>query len=428
MKKLASSLLALLFLVAPLFVAAQCIAPRSTLIADFFGLTYLSTSHVPTVTNKILRTWDTNAAGWNSSSNSCGTPSFTNLNTWLSQANANGQAVMWTAGRTPSCAITGGSGSCTGTYAPNGCAQSPSDIATTDAQWKAFVTALVTDSLAQSTHIKYYECVNEFDLTGEWTDTMANLVRFCGDMAAIVHSLDPSAQVWGPSASTGNKFGVHGYGGAGGYIVAGGDATYDVMNLHAYIQGCTGTAAPWCDTPEGIGGSSGGLSDYIAQAKALTLKPIGFSEGSWGCNAGNLITNAKQTAYLAREYVIMWAAGITHYVWYMWDENGNPTSSSCGTLAPSDVIAPAGTAFNTIQGWLVGAQTLTGMNPCSTAGTTTTCIYTLSGSAAEILYDTTSTPTITVPSGFTTQFNADGTSQAIVSHQVTLGPIPIRIG
>jgi hypothetical protein len=500
-RKLGSVFLSFLFLVAPLFTAAQCIAPRSTLAADFFGLTYLSTSHVPTVTNKILRIWDTNAAGWHSSANSCGTPSFTNLNAWLAQANTNGQDVMWTAGRTPSCWVTdavasiavtgggtgyssaptvtftggggsgaaatasstggvvtsitvtnpginytsaptigftggGGSGAtatatlvtCTGTYATNGCAQPPTDIGSGDTRWKNFVTALVTDSLAQTKHIKYYECVNEFDLSGEWTGTMSQLVTFCGDMKAIVNSLDPSAQVWGPSASTGNKFGVHGYGGAGGYIVAGGDATYDVMNLHAYIQGCSGGGAPFCDTPEGIGGSSGGLSEYIDQAKALTLKPIGFSEGSWGCNAANLITNSKQVAYLGREYVIMWAKGMTHYIWYQWDENGRATSASCGTLAPSDVIAPAGTAFQTIQGWLVGAQTLAGMNPCTTVGTTTTCIYTLSGSAAEILYDTTSTPTVTVPSGFTTQFNLDGTSSAIVGNQVTLGPAPIRIG
>lgn len=426
----------LLLLLFPSWAAAQfpsCAPPTPVgLNANFFGMTYLSTSHVPTVPFKILRIWNTsspNAAGWNASSNSCGTPNFTNLNTWVAQANANGQEVMWTAGRTPSCAITGGAGACTGIFAPNGCAQPPSDIDSGDTQWKNFVTALVTNSLAHTPHIKYYECVNEFNASGEWTGTMAQMVKLCGDMQTIVHTLDPAAQVWGPSSDSGNSFGVHGYSGANGYIAAGGDATYDVMNLHAYLY--TGVGSTFCNNPECIqvgSGTQGSLTNYIAQARLLTSKPIGFSEGNWGCLTANTISDALKVAYLAREYLIMWGAGITNYVWYEWDSNGNPLSNACGTMAFNDVPGDISTAYQVIQTWIVGSITLTGLNPCVTTGTKTVCSYISGGvTSAQILWDTTSTPTVTVPSSYTTQHNVDGTSSAIVSHQVTLGINPIMV-
>jgi hypothetical protein len=328
---------------------------------------------------------------------------------------------MWTAGRTPSCAITGGAGSCTGSYAPNGCAQPPSDLTTTDAQWKNFVTALVNDSLAQPLHIKYYECVNEADLSGEWTDTVAHLVTFCGDMATIVHSLDPNAQVLGPSSSTGNQFGVHLYSGGGGYIAAGGDATYDSMNFHLYIEGCS----TFCDTPEGLGGASGGIYEYITQGRLLSSKPIVWSEGSWGCQAGNTISDAKKQAWIARSYLILWGTnnGNSRFVWYAWSNN-NPLNVSCGTLFPNNTVIPATTAYQTIQPWIIGS-----FGPSLTkSGTQVTITYTnQSLTPNEIHWDTTSTPTITVPSQYTTMDKVDGTSVAIVGHQITLGPNPVRI-
>jgi hypothetical protein len=483
---------------------------------SFFGLTYLSTSHVPTVPFKILRIWNTsspNAAGWVGLQPTSGAPSFTALNTWLAQANANGQDVMWTAGRNPPWTLTdgvgtiavtnGGSGytspptvtftggggtgasatavlggtggqqvvsvtvnisgtgytslptigftsgsgvgaagtatmtTCTGGLFGTGCPQPPSDIDLGDAKWKAFITALVTDSLAQTTHIKYYECVNEFDALSEWSGTIQQLVKFCGDMAAIVHSLDPAAQVWGPSSSTGNSFGVHGYGGfhgGTGYIAAGGDATYDVMNLHNYISGCNG-AHPgnvWCDTPEGIGGASGGIVEYIAQAKILTNKPIGFSEGSWGCDAGNTITDALKVSFLLRDYLYMYNAGITNYVWYFWDTNGNPLSSSCGTLAPSDVAGPAAVAFTSLQAALVGSTHT--VNSCvhPVLLQTWSCDLILTGPIPATIIWNPSTPTsfsLTGPyAAYTTQTNLkDGTTQAIVAHSVTADKNPIMV-
>jgi hypothetical protein len=401
--------------------------------ANFFGLTAgtIGGGQDPTVNFGILRLWDTNAAGWFKSSNSCGTPDFTNLDAWLARANVLGVQVMWTAGRTPSCAITGGAGSCTGTYAPNGCAQPPSDIATTDLQWKNFVTALVTHSLTQTPHIKYYECVNEFDLLGEWTDNAAHLVTMCGDMAAIVHANDASAVVLGPSSSTGNRFGVHGYTslqGGTGYIAAGGNATYDAMNLHAYIQSCS----VWCTTPEGIGGSASGIVEYIQQAKLLTTKPIYFSEGSWGCGSGNTITDALKTSYLLREYMYMYDAGLISYVWYTWDNNGAPLGSTCGTLAPSDVIGPAGTAYATIQTFLIGSTHVIGSCVHPVALQTWTCDLVLTGGIPATIIWNPSTPTAVSLTGgrasYVTQVNLkDGTTAAIVAHSVTADVNPILV-
>ena len=407
-----------LLLLALLTFPSAAIPQCGGLGADFFGLTFLQSSVAPTVPSKILRLWDTfnpNAAGWNASSNACGTPNFTAVNAWIAKAQSLGEDVMWTGGRTPSCAITGDGGACTGTYAPNGCAQPPSDLTTTDAQWKNFITALVNDSLAQPLHIKYYECVNEFDLAGEWTDTMAHLVTFCGDMQTTIHNLDPNAIVLGPSSSTGNTFGVHGY---STYIPAGGDATYDQANFHLYIEGC-GT---FCDTPEGIGGGSGGIYEYITQGRLLTAKPITWSEGSWGCNAGNTITDVKKRAWIARSYLILWGTnnGNSRFVWYDWATT-NPLGSSCGTL---NVCPTCMVAYQTIQPWIIGSS---GPN-LTKSGTQVTITYTnQSLTPNEIHWDTTSTPTITVPSQYTIQDKVDGTSTAIVSNQITLGPDPIRI-
>lgn len=423
-----------------------CINPANApLPATFFGLTAntLGGGHDPTVSYGILRLWDTSAAGWGLMNTANGTISFTALDAWLTHAKTAGAEVMWCAGRTPPWAITGGSASCTGTFSgstPKTCAQPPSDIDTTDQFWKTFVTALVNHSNGVNTatmnKIKYYECVNEADLLGMWTGSGDQLVKFCTDMQTIVHNLDPQAIVLGPSASTLNKFGVHLYGGStctaagvntAGYLAcAGGPASFDAANIHAYILGCAGAN---CSTPEGTGGGSAGLLEGIAQlntlmsANNISNKPVYFSEGSWGGTPSNsTLTDDQKVAYMGREYVYMWSNNILSYVWYAWDNSG------FGTMAGH---TPVINAWNNLRKWLIGSKR--SPNNCATTGTQTTCTlipppaFYPNSATAQIMFDTTNTPTVTVPGQFTKFDALDGTSTTIVSHQVTLGPKPILV-
>src|SRR5262249_29249125 len=158
---------------------------------------------------------------------------------WTELASSRGKDAMYTFGRVPHWA---------------GPAQNlaPSDVATGDAQWKEFVTALVKHSLASPEHyISFYEMWNEPDLTSNWVGTPAEMVTMAKDAYAIIHALDPKAKLVGPSpgtvglASLANQFGVH-Y--LPAYYAAGGATAQDIVGLHAYLY----TGRNFSTSPAGI--------------------------------------------------------------------------------------------------------------------------------------------------------------------------------
>ena len=122
---------------------------------------------------------------------SSGTYSWTYLDENIKLAQENDAQIIYTFGRTPKWATA--NGSCTGSYAPNGCEEAP-----VEADWDAFVTAIV-DHVGPGV-IKYWELWNEANLTGEyWNGTDAQLVQMAADARKIIKAVDPNAIILSPS-------------------------------------------------------------------------------------------------------------------------------------------------------------------------------------------------------------------------------------
>jgi polysaccharide biosynthesis protein PslG len=392
-------------------------SPSAGLPASFFGLSISGpqASHFPAVPFGGVRLWDTNTS-WAQIETSSGSYSWIELDTWLRSVSSHGKDSMYTFGRVPHWASMRPSEACPYLGAEPGCAAPPSDVDSGDKMWKAFVTAVVQHSLsAPELHIAYYEMWNEPDLKRNWTGTPAQLVTMAKDAYAIIHSLDSTAKLVGPTASTANQYGVH-Y--LPGYYAAGGATAQDIVGLHAYLY----TGSSFSTSPAAITTSISQLQKLMATYQ-ISNKPIWFTEGNWNGDGGGTLTNAQKAAYLAQEYMLIWSTdGVARYYWYSWD-------SATGTLwTPSTGLTQAGTAYNQLTEWLIGSTH--SANPCNTASDGTwTCSLTLStGFPAEIIWNPGVSKTITVGAAFATSRTlTNGTVQSITGHQVAIGSLPILV-
>ncbi len=397
-------------------VASDAAPDGSTgLPATFFCMTtaLLGDADVPSVPFAGLRLWDTSAV-WPKLETDAGVYDFSALDAWLAEAKRLNVDVVFTFGRTPEWATSGSPDSgCT--YGP-ACNLPPSDIASGDTILKNFTTALVNHSLASTTaHIKYYEIWNEPDLHGTWAGTPAQLVTMGKDIASIVHALDKTALVIGPSPSTGNQFGIHFL---PDYYDAGGAPNQDIVGMHGYVY----TGGVFSTVPEGIVDTIDQLKILMSANDAGNL-PIFFTEGSWGGAPNNAsMTDDEKVAYLARDYLYMWMNGIDRFYWYAWD------TSTFGTLESGGVATPAGNAYGILESWLVGS-THAANNCTKDANATWTCTLTQdSGSPALILWNANATHSESVPASFTRYLTLDdATSHAIAANAVTVGAKPILV-
>jgi hypothetical protein len=392
--------------------------PSNGLPEAFFSLTYtqIESSHYPSVPFGSVRLWDTNTT-WAQIETSRGSYNWTDLDIWLRNIKSHGQDAMYTFGRVPHWASSEPSQTCPYAVSTPGCAAPTSDLNSGDNMWKEFVTAIVKHSLSSSDlHIAYYEMWNEPDLTRNWTGTPAQLVQMVKDAYAIIHTLDPSAKVIGPTPSTANQYGVHFL---PDYYAAGGANAQDIVGIHAYLY----NGSSFASNPSGITTSISQLQKLMS-TYGISSKPIWFTEGSWsGSSSGPSFTSAQQAAYLAQEYMLMWSTGaVSRYYWYAWD-------SDLGKLwTPSGGMTQAGATYNQLADWLIGSAHAS--NPCKEDSTGTyTCSLTLSsGYPAEIIWNANASKIITVDASFlTSKTLANSTVHSITNHEVAIGPLPVLV-
>jgi hypothetical protein len=380
--------------------------PGGGLPLTFFGQNWNSSAHVPTVSFGALRLWDTGTT-WAEVETSSGTYDWSALDAWLSLAATHGKDVIYTFGRTPQWISARPTEHCS--HGNVGCAAPPSDLANGNATFKAFVTKLVQHSLASPTaHIRYYEIWNEANLsTMFWSGTVQELVTMANDAYAIIHQLDPNARVISPSSSGGTSVALNGF--YISYFTSGGGTPMDIAAYHGYL-------AP-NDPAEGIVNILTRLNNLKAMNGAAS-KPLWITEGSWG-DAPNL-TDDQQAAWLAEQYLFMWANGVERYYWYSWDNN------AWGTLWDATRgVHPAGIAYGVLAGWLVGSHH--GGTPCAKASDATwTCTLTLAnGSPAQILWNATATKLH--PTAFASYATLDGATHAVSGGMVTVEPRPVLV-
>jgi hypothetical protein len=355
----------------------------------------------PTVPFGSYRTWDSGGGQgrWDTVETSQGNYNWTTVDQYVGLAQSKGVPILMELGSTPAWASSNpsqtGCDNGPGTCAP------PANLTDFD-NW---VTALVTRYQGR---IQAYELWNEANTPAYWVGSIPTMVTMAQHAYRIIKSLDPNALVLSPSVTnTNNTAGPW----LNSYLAAGGGQYADVIAFHGYFTYVT----PEGDANYVIGTAIRGAMS----ANGASSKPLWDTESSWGVDSA-LSNSDDQVSQLARHLLIYWSMGVARSYWYAWDND------TWGTLwDPTSGIHPAGTAYQQIHDWMVGA-TLTA--PCSQASDGTwSCPFTRSGGyqALAVWNPVQSLPFI-APSQFHTYRMLNGASKAI-SGAITIGRGPVLL-
>jgi hypothetical protein len=227
--------------------------------------------------------------------------------------------------------------------------------------WREYVRTVGTRYKGR---IHKYEIWNEPNLKSFYSGSIEEMLELARVAHATLKEIDPSIVICSPSAT-----GIHGTQWVDSYLEAGGGKYADAIGYHFYVS----PKSPETMVP---------LMEQIRNLMnrhGIGDKPLWNTETGWAIeNHQSTVqlsggTSFNQTVlstdhasdYLARAYVLSWAAGVSRLYWYAWD---NGTMGL--TEADGKTIKEPALAFEAIQNWLVGARMI---SCASDAGGTWTC-------------------------------------------------------
>ena len=280
----------------------------------------------PSVPVPARRLWDARVT-WPDLEPSKGQWRFGTLDNCLVMAQDHNQDLLLTLGLTPRWASSRPqepSG-----YQP-GFAAEPTDIE----DWRTFVTTVATRYKGR---IHYYEIWNEPNLKQFWSGTTDQLLAMTREAAQIIHGIDPHALVVSPPATSG-----YGVKWLAEFLSKGGGQYVDVIGYHFYVAD---------QPPEAVVPVIHQVQQTMAD-NGVGSKPLWDTEAGW-FKPNPFPSQELGAAYLARAYILNWAAGVQRFYWYAWDNHKMTIQT---TDADDATLTPAGRAFGIIQKWLIGAR------------------------------------------------------------------------
>jgi Cellulase (glycosyl hydrolase family 5) len=268
---------------------------------------------------------------------------FTQLDKEVRMGEEHGVEMMLVLGTTPTWASARpDEAGCCGPSSPKGTkaeAASASD-------WRNYITQ-VASRYKGRVHI--YELWNEPDVARFFSGTPEKLAQINQQAYDALKAVDPSITVVSSSMS-----------GSGTaipflqkYFAAGGGKSADVIGYHFYV----GKRLPEA------------MLEPIQQVRSLMRqnginKPLWNTETGWRFSnddrnkqdpaddwLGRFLNPDESSAYVARAYLLSWAAGVERLYWYAW---GHQTMG----LTEFDERTPkaAAQAYSQVQDWLLGAR------------------------------------------------------------------------
>jgi hypothetical protein len=186
--------------------------------------------------------------------------------------------------------------------------------------------------------IHVWEMWNEPDRPRAWQGDIDTMVQMTAEASKILKGIDPTNVIVSPSAThpRGNAW-------LDAFLSKGGADYVDVIGYHFY----TGNVGSM-DPPEAV-------IPLIQNVKAILAKH-NVTKPLWNTEAGWLgpqpLSDEEQAAYVARSYILNWAAGIDRFYWFQWDVHTNSQIEM--VRRDNSTITPAGNAFITIQKWMTG--------------------------------------------------------------------------
>jgi hypothetical protein len=200
--------------------------------------------------------------------------------------------------------------------------------------WRNYVTTIVARYKGR---IQAYEIWNEPNLADFWTGSIDQMLALTKEASAIIHSLDPHAIVVSPSptASYGIPWLVE-------FLKKGGGQFVDVIGYHFYVTpGLPEEMVPVIQRVRQVISESGSGNKPLWNTEMGWLAPTQFD------------SEEVAAGFLARAFILGWAAGVQRFYWYAWD---NRSLAIVTYKEAEHRVTPAGAAYKVIQPWLIGAK------------------------------------------------------------------------
>jgi len=305
--------------------------PASDVIPPtLFGMHVLrgaTTAPWPAVGFKTWRLY-ANRVGWADLEPRKGEWHFEKLDRYVSLARQHSVEILLTLGQTPAWAAA----------RPNeasawgaGHASAPKEMA----EWKTYVRTVATRYKGR---IRAYEIWNEPNLKEFFTGSPDQLVDMAREAHAILKDTDPANAVVSPAITR-----AYGIPWLERYLAKGGGAYADVIGYHFYV-----TPEP----PEGMIEVINAVKKVMAR-NGIARKPLWNTETGWA-KGKTFASDAEAAAYVARTYILSWAAGVDRLYWYHWDDH--TWVSLWLTDQDSLTLKPAAIAYDEMSKWLTGAR------------------------------------------------------------------------
>jgi hypothetical protein len=374
------------------------VGPSQTIPATSFGMHIHRAGNPvpwPAVPVGSWRFWDAHVA-WADMAPRKGEYRFEYLDSYLALAEEHNADVLYPLGLTPRWASSRPDEK--SAYQP-GWAAEPQDIE----DWRNYVTTIVEHCKGR---VHAYEIWNEPNYKPFWTGDVDGVLRLTREASEIIRRVDPQALIVSPAATTasGTKWLAE-------FLSKGGGQYVDVIGYHFYVN---------TQPPEAI-------LPIIAQVKKIMAdnhqgaKPLWNTEIGW-LRPSLFASEDLCAAYLARTYILAWAASVQRTYWYAWD-SGPPLE-----MVEHDfrTLKPAGQAYGVIHSWLVGAR----LNNCrADAASTWTCELNRSGATQFIIWNAAGPTTFSIPG----QWHAKSmtpllqSARAVTAGSLEVGPVPVLV-
>ena len=230
--------------------------------------------------------------------------------------------------------------------------------------WRNYVKAVVSRYKGR---IQAYEVWNEPNLGDFWSGTTDQMVTLTKEASEVIRSVDPQAIIVSPSCTA--EWGLPWF---LEFVKKGGAQYTDVVGYHFY-------ASPPSAPPEAMVPVIRRVQQIMAE-NGLGSKPLWNTETGW-IKPSTMESDEMAAAFLARSYIVAWAAGVQRFYWYAWD---NISMAIVTYREAEHQVTPAGNAYKVIQQWLVGA---TMVNCAETADHTWVCELNRSGKKQWIVWN-----------------------------------------
>jgi hypothetical protein len=379
--------------------AAELQTPKVVIPSSYFGmhihhLTVPTPAPWPSIPLPQWRLWDA-AVTWPDLEPNRDQWRFDTLDGYVAMAQKHGTALLLPLGGSPHWASA--HPKVQTNYYPGFTAE-PADIE----DWRNFVRTVATRYKGR---IQAYEIWNEPNLQDFWTGSMEQMITLTKEASQIIRSIDPGALIVSPAATA-----DYGIPWVEEFVKKGGAQYVDVIGFHFYVN-------PHTLAPEDMLPLIQRVQKVLADNGVK--KPIWNTETGW-LPPAKFDSDELAAGYLARAYLLSWAAGVERFYWYAWD---NDSLAIVTYRENQRTITPAGNAYKVMEDWLIGAR----MDSCAeSADHTWTCQLIRSGKKQWIVWNSQTSIKFSVPTAWHASNSTPllGNAKSFTGSSIDIGPVP----